>query len=285
MKMSQLSVVKQRLLMGTGTIIVVLISIFFSTSPFFLPLFPLLTAAFISTAVWEYFQMVFHKGYTPLARLSIVSTAIYTLAVFFSTQTPHAKVLPQIILLLILASSFLYYFYKGRDPLINISLSLFPIGYLAIPLSCILSINYFHFPEGYAHGGRIWLLYVIATTKMTDIGGYFCGKQFGKRLLSPMISPKKTWEGAIGGLLFALLTSYLFSFLLDIYPITGLLLGLAIAVLAQFGDLAESLLKRDTGIKDSSQMPGLGGSMDIVDSLVFTLPFVYIYLLLTHSIN
>lgn len=287
MKLSRMSALTQRLLVGTGSIISVLICVFFSTSPYFRPFFPILTAAFISTAVWEYCQMAYHKGHAPLSGLCITGTVLYVLSVFFALQTPYAKSFPQISLFLILATVFLYYFFKGRDPLVNTALTLFPIGYLAIPLSCIISINYFPFSDAttWGHDGRLWLLYAAATTKMFDIGGYFFGKQMGRHLLSPMISPKKTWEGAIGGLSFALITSVLFTNLIEMSIPTALLLGVAIAILAQFGDLAESILKRDTGVKDSSHMPGLGGSLDMVDSLVFTLPFVYLFLVLTHGAN
>ncbi len=225
--------------------------------------------------------MAFHKGYAPLNGLSIINTVIYVFAVFLATQTPQAHAFPNIALMLILGSFFLYYFYKGSDPFINTALSVFPLAYLVIPLSCIIRINYFEFPAGSVQDGRFWLLYAIMTTKMSDIGGYFFGKQWGRHLMSPMISPNKTWEGAVGGLACALFSSFLFTYLIDMNWQTSVLLGVIIAVLAQFGDLAESLLKRDAGIKDSNQMPGLGGSLDIVDSLVFTLPFVYIFLLIT----
>lgn len=280
-----MSALTQRLLVGTGTIISVLICVFFSTSPYFRPFFPIIIAAFVSTAVWEYCQMAYHKGHAPLSGLSIIGTVLYVVAIFFSTQTVHARAFPQIALLIILGVTFLYYFFKGKDPFVNTALTLFPIGYLAMPLSCLLTINYFQFsePNSWGHDGRLWLLYATATTKMTDIGGYFFGKQFGSHLLSPVISPKKTWEGAIGGLVCAVLTSIAFTSLIDMSLVAAVFLGICIAILAQFGDLAESILKRDTGVKDSSHMPGLGGTLDIVDSLVFTLPFVYLFLIYAHA--
>lgn len=225
--------------------------------------------------------MAFHKGYSPLNSLCIVSTIAYVFAVFFGTQIAKARPLAEIVLILSLAGFFIYYFVKGKEPLVNTALSLFTLAYLAIPLSCIIRINYFEFPASFPEDGRLWLLYTLMVTKMTDVGGYFIGKQWGRNLLSPMISPKKTWEGAIGGLLCAVLTSYLFTYLIGLSGIASVILGILIAILAQFGDLAESLLKRDAGVKDSSHMPALGGSLDIVDSLVFTLPFVYIFLLIT----
>lgn len=287
MNISRMSALTQRLLVGAGTVITVLFCIYFSTTPYIQALFPIITTAFISTAVWEYCQMAHHKGNAPLSNLSIIGTVLFIVSVFFSTQTSYANALPQIVLLLSLAATFFYYFFKGKDPLNNIALTLFPIGYLAMPLSCILMINYFEFsePDFWGHDGRVWLLYAIATTKMTDIGGYFFGKLFGSRLLSPIISPKKTWEGAIGGLICAVITSVAFTKLIDLSVVAAIILGVCIAILAQFGDLAESILKRDTGVKDSSHIPGLGGTLDIVDSLVFTLPFVYLFLVIVHGGN
>jgi len=283
MTVERMSPLMERLLVGSGSFLLVLISIFFSTSQYFHPIFVVLTGALIGTAVWEYCQMAFHKGYAPLTGLSVISTVVYVFAVFLSTKYSIAHSLPEIVLIVTMAAIFIYYFSTGREPLVNTALSLFPIAYLALPLSCIIRINYFDFPAHLSQDGRLWLLYAVMVTKMTDVGGYFVGKKWGHTLLSPMISPNKTREGAFGGLVCAILTSYVFSYLIGFSWITAVILGVIISVLAQFGDLAESLLKRDTGVKDSSHLPGLGGSLDIVDSLVFTLPFVYIFLLVTTS--
>ena len=165
----------------------------------------------------------------------------------------------------------------------NLAITLFGIIYLTLPISCALRINYF-FPEQAAQDGRLWLAYVLLVTKMTDIGAYFCGKTLGKNKLAPSISPKKTIEGALGGLGAALITSLIFTLLastLTIFPMSflqSIWIGIAMSVLAQLGDLSESLLKRDAGVKDSSHLPGLGGMLDIVDSLIFTLPLMYLLL-------
>jgi phosphatidate cytidylyltransferase len=143
------------------------------------------------------------------------------------------------------------------------------------------------FPFGSIQDGRWWLIYVLAVTKMTDIGAYFCGKLFGKTKLAAYISPKKTIEGSLGGLIIGIVTSYVFSEGMHgwLTPLPMILtvsqsiwLGGITSFLAQFGDLSESLLKRDMGVKDSNQLPGVGGMLDMMDSLVFTAPFIYIYL-------
>jgi phosphatidate cytidylyltransferase len=124
-------------------------------------------------------------------------------------------------------------------------------------------------------------------TFITNASAYFFGKSLGKNKLAPYISPKKTWEGAIGGFCIALIASMGFHVLANLpnnpIPISlsfweSIFLGGILSFLAQLGDLAESLLKRDVGVKDSSHIPGVGGILDIVDSLVFTSPALYLYL-------
>jgi phosphatidate cytidylyltransferase len=120
--------------------------------------------------------------------------------------------------------------------------------------------------------GLAWLLVVLTTTWLCDTGQYLTGRTWGKTPLSPRISPKKTREGFAGGLVLAAATSALgfWIFGLGINPLIGVLFGVAIAVLAIFGDLAESLLKRQAGVKDSGDfIPGHGGMLDRIDSLLF----------------
>lgn len=286
MSFSKMSNFKQRLTISGIGIAFLLVIIYLSPYPYFRPVFALFIAGIIGASVWEYFHLAKAKGYQPLDAIGIVCAVAYAFATFLSTQTPQAKLLPQIILWLTLFSLFLHYFIKGNEPLVNLAITLFGIAYLAIPLSCAININYF-FPSDSLQDGRWWLVYLLVVTKVTDTGAYFCGKKFGRRKFAPFISPKKTWEGAIGGFIAAVISSvllFMITFLyyrLDPLGITlwqSIWLGALISIIAQFGDLAESLLKRDVGVKDSNQLPGLGGTLDIVDSLVFTLPLMYIFI-------
>jgi len=113
-----------------------------------------------------------------------------------------------------------------------------------------------------------------------DTGAYFAGKSFGKTKLFERISPKKTWEGAIGGLLFALLMSYIVAYFFKSLTLTNwMIIGLITFVFGAFGDLVESLFKRNIGIKDSGRLiPGHGGFLDRFDGLLLAAPMVYIYL-------
>jgi phosphatidate cytidylyltransferase len=132
--------------------------------------------------------------------------------------------------------------------------------------------------------GQFYALYLIAVTKFSDMGAYLTGSAIGRHLMSPHISAKKTWEGFFGALAFSLLASVLLYKLMPGHLsalnwthtiVLGLLLGFA----AVIGDLAESIVKRSTGVKDSGNLlPGIGGALDLVDSLLFTAPLLFFYL-------
>lgn len=277
---------KQRILFSCLGILSLAICITFSFSSYFKPIFILLNAGVISIALLEYYQLAEHKGFQPLEAIGIGSTIAYIIALAFSLHYSQLEALPSLILLLSFLLFFLMFFNRISSSLGNLAVTLFGIVYLAIPLGCALRINYFFPPHG-LEDGRLWLAYVLVVSKMTDVGAYFTGKIFGKTPLAPSISPKKTVEGAIGGTIASVITSFFFSLFFpatqfpasfQITLVQSIWIGLLISILAQLGDLAESLLKRDAGVKDSSHLPGLGGILDVVDSLVFTLPLMYLLL-------
>jgi phosphatidate cytidylyltransferase len=285
--LDKMSHMQQRLIIGSIISACLLITIYLSYSPFFNALFVLLTAAIISLALREYYHIARLKDLQPLTTIGIISTIAYVGAVALTIHFPAAILLPPIILALTLVAAFLYYFVnKGDDPLVNLAVTFFGIIYLTLPLSFIVLINYFHH-EPLVYDGRWSLIYLISVTKMTDTGALYIGKFFGKTQLSTYISPKKTWEGAFGGLFAAILISiilYALMHLLFAKPAMqisfwqSIWLATLISLTAQFGDLAESLLKRSVGVKDSSRLPGLGGFLDIVDSMIFTCPLMYLFL-------
>ena len=126
----------------------------------------------------------------------------------------------------------------------------------------------------------------MVLTWASDIGAYFVGRAVGRRKLIPAVSPGKTVEGALGGVLFTVLVAWAYVALvltpvahLDVRPMGLVLFGVAVSVAAQLGDLAESLLKREAGVKDSSHLiPGHGGVLDRMDSIFFVLPVAYLLL-------
>ena len=133
--------------------------------------------------------------------------------------------------------------------------------------------------------GRMLVLYMIIVVKITDVGAFFVGSRFGRHKLFPRISPAKSWEGLFGGLAVAVLASLVFLAWrnwrlgeLAVNPWHAVILGLLLALTGVVGDMFESLLKRGAGIKDSSSViPGFGGLLDVLDSLLFGAPIMYIY--------
>jgi phosphatidate cytidylyltransferase len=163
--------------------------------------------------------------------------------------------------------------------ILAISTTLFGLMYVPWLLNFMQKINFF---PGVA--GHYYLLYFIVITKFSDTGAYFVGSLFGRHKMIPRISPGKTWEGFAGALLFSALTSLIFVHFLGA-KMTGMnwqhaiLLGLILGLCAVVGDLIESLFKREVGVKDSGKFfPGIGGILDLLDSLLFNAPIMYLYL-------
>ena len=141
------------------------------------------------------------------------------------------------------------------------------------------------FPGEGVFEGRWWFLYLLLVTKASDVGGFILGSIIGKHKLAPHVSPGKTIEGALGGFALSFIISiFLFYWWgireswMSITLLDAISLGILLPIIGQIGDLAESLLKRDAKVKDSSSLPGMGGFLDMVDSLLFTIPVLYIFL-------
>jgi phosphatidate cytidylyltransferase len=130
--------------------------------------------------------------------------------------------------------------------------------------------------------GKGWIFWISFIVIVNDTAAFFIGKAFGKHPLSPTISPNKTWEGSIGGLLSGIIIAVILAVLFNLFPVSWqmalpinywqmIILGSIIGIVAQMGDLIESLLKRNTGVKDSGKLlPGHGGLLDRVDSFILT---------------
>ncbi len=252
--------------------------IYFSNEPAFQPVFLLVTGGFIAGALWEYYSISKASGSNPVGSIGIIGSLIYLIMVYLSQGNQAFGDWPLITLALMLFSAFLYYFISGVSPFPNLAVTAFGVIYVTVPLSAFIPIDLMY--------GRYWLLYLLLVTKFTDIGAYFVGKQWGRHKLAPMISPKKTWEGAVAGFLTGALASYLLHKAAGQWlgeelfssSLQSLGFGALMSIAAQLGDLSESLLKRASGVKDSNALPGLGGLLDMVDSLVFTTPLLYFFL-------
>ena len=160
----------------------------------------------------------------------------------------------------------------GPGVLLNVGASLLPVIYIGIPLGALAAVRLIQ--------GREAVLLLMVTIVVSDSAQYYTGRMFGKRPLAPSISPKKTVEGAVGGILFG--TAAMFAGGLRLFPAaTPAILLLASATVVGMGivgDLFESLLKRSAGVKDSSTLiPGHGGVLDRIDSWLFAGPVYYVF--------
>lgn len=147
--------------------------------------------------------------------------------------------------------------------------------YVALPLAILVLV------DRYPHG-QTWMLFLLTAVAASDMGAFYAGRLFGAHKLAPMTSPKKTWEGAVGGVLASVIAGSLFLRATHLHPVglESLLLTLGLSITEQIGDLCESALKRAHGVKDSgSLLPGHGGILDRIDGFLFAIPFFYAYLL------
>jgi phosphatidate cytidylyltransferase len=174
------------------------------------------------------------------------------------------------------------YVQPGKS-LTAVALSVFAVAYGGLLLSFLVQLRLFH-----NHAwGMVALISTVVIVKMSDTGAYFTGRLAGRHKMAPVLSPGKTIEGGVGGLVFAVLGGW-FSYAVLVPWLVGptadrgpwygwLAYGVIVAVAGVLGDLAESLLKRDAGRKDSSSwLPGLGGVLDILDSLLFAAPPAFV---------
>lgn len=164
----------------------------------------------------------------------------------------------------------------------NIGATLLGVFYLGFFTSTIVAIREFYSHSLHYSNGGLIIIAIFITLWVTDSAAYFLGSAFGKHKLFSRVSPNKSWEGAIAGFIFALITAIVLkSFLLPFLTWTdAFIFGLIVGIFGQIGDLIESLIKRDAGVKDSSNIiPGHGGILDRFDSLIFSSPFVYLYML------
>jgi phosphatidate cytidylyltransferase len=256
--------------------------LFFSHLVFIKVIIVLLACLLSATAVWEYCQLFLAKEISLASKLLISFSSIIIIT-FSLTQHTTWNLLPLFILFLSAIILFLAHFKDISNVLLKMTSEFFSLIYIAFPMCAILGILFLDFNN---QDGRWWLLYLILVTKITDIGAFFIGRIWGRHKLAPSLSPNKTVEGAIAGLLFAEAGSVALFFLghyfsngaFDLTLAQALIIGVIIGILGQIGDLSESVLKRDGHVKDSNKLPGLGGVLDMLDSLLFTAPFLYFFL-------
>ena len=263
-----------RSLTGIVLVLVILTAIF--ASPYS---YALLFITILIGGIIEFSSLFKESIVKPNKLLSlIISVAFFIVAFLVAQGTLESKYFLSFFpLFLIIMAAELYR--KKENPVQNISVTIFSIIYLAIPLSLI---NFLVFPE--ILGGNNYtpklLIALFSLIWIYDSGAYLVGVSIGKHRLFERISPKKSWEGAIGGTLTAILAAYFISvFVPEIDLIHWIAISMLTVISSTFGDLTESMFKRFFAIKDSGNLfPGHGGVLDRFDSLFFAVPVVVMYL-------
>ena len=235
----------------------------------------LLVSAVVMMAAVEVFDVLRRAGYKPATLLGLAATASALVATYNYGETGLLLVTA-----LTVVTTFLWFLFgvENARPTVNIAVTL--LGYLWVGFLGSFAALLLAIPQ---RVGIAFLLGAVIATVANDVGGLLFGRQMGSRPMAPEISPNKTWEGVIGGAVASIVVSVLIlRYLPGMVPWDGgkaFWLGLTVAVVAPLGDLAESMIKRDIGIKDMGTiLPGHGGILDRFDAMLFVLPATY-YLL------
>lgn len=262
-----------------------------------------LLAIVCALGAWEFFRIARAGGARPLDDVGIALAGVVPLAIhahYLGVFTVRPA-LAALVVLGIMGATIWLRGVEGR-PLGAAALTVFGVLYTAGLLGFGYAIRYHDIVAGYdvvgastlplgpfslrVPPGGVLLVFPLVLTWASDIGAYFVGRSIGGRKLMPSVSPGKTVSGAVGGLVASMLVSYVFArgvlvpfAHLGFTPWGALLFGALISVAAQTGDLFESLIKREGGVKDSSHIiPGHGGILDRFDSLIFVMPVAYLLL-------
>jgi len=225
--------------------------------------------------IYELHSMMLHEGYHPLMLISLALSILFLVAAMLPQQRLLLLELGLSIALLI-TFPLLFFRKKLEGAMVDWSLTLAIAIYLGWPMS--LSPLLRGFQVGVSNGFW-WILTVLLGVWGFDTGAFFAGHFFGRHKLAPNISPGKTWEGVVGGLIISIAAALLFTtWPLGVPWYLSIVLGILIGVAATLGDLAESLIKRQTHVKESGQfMPGHGGILDRIDSLLFAIIVVFVF--------
>jgi phosphatidate cytidylyltransferase len=264
-----------------------------------------LLAVVAALAAWELFRIANASGLRPLADVGVLIAGVIPLVVhahflgLYAGEPPLSGTSLAVLAMLVLLAAAVWARGVNGKPLGAVAVTAFGAFFVGGTLSYAYALRYSDYTFGDAAlrlaghnvnvpSGALVLILPLVLTWASDIGAFAVGRTIGSHRLIPAVSPGKSVEGAIGGLVTSILISWLYVTTL-LHPATSLalrggvfgalLFGAIISAVAQLGDLTESLLKREAGVKDSSALiPGHGGVLDRVDSLLFVLPVAYVLL-------
>jgi phosphatidate cytidylyltransferase len=270
-RLDKYSNLTQRIIVAIAGVAIIISAIYWQSWSYF-AVFLIIT--FFS--IREFYKLVGIDGYLPLSFWgTLTGILIYT----FTFLAQKGLITADIFFLVFPLSSIIYFIklYKKSDvkPFTNIAYTFLGILYVAVPFSLLHIIAFCTGTYRFEIITGILLL-----TWASDTGGYFAGTLYGKTSLFKRISPKKSWEGFIGGAALTLAIAFLLSIFADIFPLwKWMTIGLLTVIAGTYGDLVESLFKRSIQIKDSgASLPGHGGFLDRFDALLLSVPFIAAFL-------
>ena len=244
-------------------------------------LFMVVLLALVERSLYEYFFMARQGGLRVFRELGYPAGAVVCLSQWKSLGTSSAAELAALIIVVIVIPVLgLWMTLDSADYLIGVSTTLFGVIYTAFTLSCLFPLRFSRVGLRFADGRQI-LLFLLAVICVGDIFAYLTGRTLGRRLIFPRVSPRKTLEGSLGGLAASIIVGWTYARLFwrvsqwtTVIPCAA-----CVAVAGQVGDLIESALKRSANLKDSGALlPGHGGLLDRVDSLLVGAPVFWLVL-------
>jgi phosphatidate cytidylyltransferase len=261
----------------TGAIFVILIIASVLIHPLF---FAIVFLAFTILGVIEFYNIIKSDSCSPQYFTGLfISVAVFSIAAVMAITHAYYYLFYFIIPLLFIP--FIIELFRNKAfPITNISTTLLGVFYIAIPLALLNIIPIISFVSDVNHKGLLLGTFILIWTN--DTFAYLVGVKLGKTRLFERISPKKSWEGSIGGLIFSLIAAYILSlFYLELTLPAWLGMAIIVVISGSLGDLTESMFKRSLNIKDSGTiLPGHGGILDRLDALFIAAPFIFFYLIL-----
>ncbi len=286
---------------ATAVVLIPLVLLLVLKAPAYL--FIIVAGAVALLAIAEFLKLVSHYGVQPLSQLTYLFVVLFFVSVIVASTnlTPLMEATATLYWVIISAAIAPFIFLTAAMRRAELgggysaaAASVFALAYIAIPMALLVEIRR-------QPAGAIWVIYILLAVWAGDIFAYFIGKSIGRHRMSPRVSPKKTWEGAVASILASVTigtmwfqhaprvsAALLGVGLIDrrsgmfgleqphLWPI--ILLSAAVNIAAQLGDLVESLIKRGAGVKDSgSILPGHGGMLDRIDAMLFAVPVVWAF--------
>jgi len=242
--------------------------------------------------LWEFYTMLDHKRLPNFKMIGMWCGLLFSWGSFYyfskvgPTHSYDFEVATLVFFMLVVFGRQMFQKTRDISPLETMAYTLFGLLYVVWLFGFVTKIVYVIPRDAVTGhvGGHFYVLWLIVVTKFSDMGAYVTGSLIGKHPLVPHISPKKTWEGFFGALAFSTggacgLLALMPKQLAYLHQRDAVILGLVLGLAAIIGDLGESIIKRSCDVKDSGRfLPGIGGALDLIDSILFTAPLLFFYL-------